>query len=292
MRDVNGSELANTNISVKFSIRKNTFDGPMIFQENHQIIHTNQFGLFGAVIGEGVNTGLGVITSLADIDWSDDRYFLEVSAVIPGQGESQILGVSQLLAVPYSLYALRAESVMNEGDGDSENELIEDFSLQGNVLTIAEAGTEYSVDLSSISHATWNKEAGKVFNEFDKIGIGTALPNSSLSVEGSFSAKMIKTASPQFDMTSVNGEVFAVLCDVSSNNIQVNLPSAAGRAGRMYKFRKLFAGASTSNNVIITPPSGEMIDGVSSFLMNHTNVEYVTIISDGTGWYLIDHSKE
>lgn len=340
VRDSNGDELINEAVTIEFSIRKNTFDGPVIFEESHNLIETNQFGLFSVVIGSGVNTGVGFFSSLSDIAWNDDSYFLEVRAAIPGQGQAQLLGVSQLLTVPYALYALKADTVLNEADGDPQNELIEDFYLNGNVLTITENNTDYSVDLgpilgggvggdsdndvtnelitsvtapsenelsiteggvtntydiSPISYATWSKTPGVVYNISEDVGIGTPNPNSTLTLNGSMSMKYVKLNGSLYDMTAAtpaSDDVNVFLCNVTSQGVTVRLISASLCAGRIYKFRKYFSGANTTNNVSIVPITGEYIDGISSYVMSHTLSEYVTIISDGIGWFLIDHSKD
>lgn len=296
VRDINGDELSNSSVTIEFSIRKNTFDGPVVFDENHNLIETNQFGLFTAVIGNGVNTGTGVFTSLEDIEWNDDNYFLEVRAVIPGQGALQILGVSQLLAVPYALYALKAESVLNEGDGDTQNELVTSIEATSeNELTVTEGDATNTYNVSSISYATWDKSSGAVYNDEEKIGIGTSTPSSSLSLNGSFGARVLKVNGSSYDMNIANSSaehIHVLLCDVTSSSVTVNLISAVNCEGRMYKFRKYFDGGSTTNAVSIAPASGELIDGLTTYSMSHSLSEYVTIISDGVGWFLIDHAKE
>lgn len=296
VRDINGDELSNSSVTIEFSIRKNTFDGPVVFDESHNLIETNQFGLFTTVIGNGVNTGMGVFTSLEEIDWNDDHYFLEVRAVIPGQGTLQILGVSQLLAVPYALYALKAESVLNEGDGDTQNELITSVEAASeNELNITEGDVTNTYNVSSISYATWDKSAGAVYNDEEKIGIGTSEPNSSLSLSGSFGARVLKVNGTTYDMNVANSSaehVHVLLCDVTSGQVTIQLISATSCEGRMYKFRKYFDGGSTTNVVSLVPSSGELIDGLAAYSMSHSLSEYVTIISDGAGWFLIDHAKE
>lgn len=292
IRNSGGMELSNSFVTMEFSIRKNTIDGPIMFDESHQLIETNQFGLITTVVGGGVNTGLGVFNSLLDLDWSDDKYFLEVRAIIPGQGSAQLLGVSQLLTVPYALLAQKAETVLNEGDGDSTNELIEDFSLQGNVLTITENEVDYSVDLSPIGFATWQKSSGVVYNTLERIGIGTADPTSTLSVNGSLSVPVMNLGAGVFDMGLGNDDVHVLICNVTNGAVLVRLNSAATSAGRMYKFRKFSSVLNNTNPVEVIPVTGQMIDGVSSYQMSHNAAEYLTIISDGIGWYVIDHSKD
>lgn len=292
VRNANGLELSNSYVTMEFSIRKNTFDGPVVFDESHDLVQTNQFGLITAVVGAGVNTGLGVFSSLTDVDWADDKYFLEVRAVIPGQGSTQILGVSELLTVPYALMAMKAHSVLHEQDGDPANELIEDISLEGNVLTIRENDVDHSVDLSPIGFATWQKSTGRVYNTQEKIGIGTNNPTSTLSVNGSFSVPVVNLNPGVFDMGSGNDNLHVLICNVTNGDVTVKLSSAATCVGRIYKFRKFSSVQNNTNHLEILPVSGQLIEGSTSFQMSHNAAEYLTLISDGTSWYVIDHSKE
>lgn len=292
VRDAGGNELVNSAVTVEFAIRKNTFNGPIVFEESHNLVSTNQFGLFTAIIGGGVNTGEGQYNTLSAINWSGSRYFLEVRAVVPGQGNSQVLGVTELLAVPYAFQAKSAESVLYEADGDPENELIDNFGLEGTLLLLNEAGMEHAVDLAPIAYSTWNKSSGVVYNMESKVGISINSPSSSLTVNGSFAAKVLKTSEPQFSLNASNAHAHIIICDVSSNDVSVTLPIASACPGRIYKFRKFFTGGNTSHHVELVSSAGESIDGANSFTLNHSLVEYATVVSDGIAWYVIDHSKE
>lgn len=104
IRDNSGDIAENTSISVGFSIRANTANGPEVFSETHNA-QTNEFGLVDLVIG-GVNP-----SDFESIDWSSGNFFLVVS--IDGDvSESQ-----RLAAVPFSKYATNM-NLDNLGDVD------------------------------------------------------------------------------------------------------------------------------------------------------------------------------
>lgn len=100
-RDVSGQPLANTSISLRLSIRNLASNGPILYQETHTPV-TNPFGLFSVVVGNGVV----VQGSFNSIPWGVADKFLQVELDANGGVSFINLGTSQLLSVPYALYAL------------------------------------------------------------------------------------------------------------------------------------------------------------------------------------------
>jgi hypothetical protein len=330
VRDAQGNELVDQSVTVNFAIHKSSADGDVVYSENHNLVQTDQFGLFSTLIGEGVPTGQGVFNSLGDIAWETDNYFLEVSAGEPGS-LPQVVGVSQILAVPYSYYSSKAGSVVNEADGDTQNELIEEFAIEGTSLNLVEQGVTYSVDLSgilsedtddelisqsylsadylltiqeddhasmvnlsSVAYATWNENSESVFTTDQSVGVNTSNAQSTLQVNGSLAVAVSKINTGTYNLNSdqVLAQRTVFIGDVSAGDIQLQLMPAASCPGRTYKFRKYFQGAVTANDLSISAFAGETIDGLVSFSMNSNTAEYLTIISDGEAWYVIDHYHE
>lgn len=335
LRDNAGNQLVNQTVTIEFAIRENDPNGTIVFEEYHNLIPTNQFGLISTLIGSGVITGNGIYSSLTNIPWGLHTYFLEVRAVFPGEGSPQLIGVSQLVTVPYAYFASQAERVIYEADGDTTNEVIEDFSLSGSILTITENELEYSVDLSTISgtdndnatnneiitaldlndqmqldisegvntvtvdlsnvaYNTWNRNSEGIYNINDQVGVGTSAPNSTLDVGGSMGWSVTTLVGEDYDLnnSSTNAATVIFLCDVTTQDVNIQLISAANCPGRIYKFRKFFTGGSTTNNVNIIAPVGESIEMASSYQMSNSLAEYVTIVSNGSNWFLIEHSKD
>ncbi len=80
----------------------------------------------------------------------------------------------------------------------------------------------------------------------------------------------------------VDEEVF--ICDASGGAIVVNLPAVAALSGKRYTFKK----EGTDFNIITLDPNGaEQIDQASTIIMR-TPGESVTIIPDGTEWWVIE----
>lgn len=105
-RNPQGNLISNTTIGIQFSILKTTALGPIQYQENH-FTNTDAYGLFNLVFGSGAIQ----VGSMSTIDWSADNYFLQVSMDATGGTNFIIMGTTQLLSVPYSLYSKTAGSI-------------------------------------------------------------------------------------------------------------------------------------------------------------------------------------
>ncbi len=127
-----GDPLVNQNLGLQISIVQTSPVGSVVYSEIHSVT-TNQFGLFNLEIGDGIVV-LGVF---ATIDWGADLYFVKIEMDETGGASYLLMGTSQLLSVPYALYAEKAGNV---NDADSTNEL-QTLSLAGNDLTISNGNT-------------------------------------------------------------------------------------------------------------------------------------------------------
>lgn len=100
-RNSAGQEVFNQNIGIQFSIRNGSASGTIVYTETHATT-TDPNGLFSLVIGNGTPTS-GTFSS---VDWaSGSSKWLEVSMDITGGTSYQLMGSSQLMSVPYALYA-------------------------------------------------------------------------------------------------------------------------------------------------------------------------------------------
>jgi hypothetical protein len=99
-RDNSGNVLPNQNIGLRLSIRQGTPTGTIVYRETHSA-STNQFGLFDIEAGGGTVVS-GVFSS---INWSSGPYFFQTEMDASGGTNYLNLGTSQLLSVPYALYA-------------------------------------------------------------------------------------------------------------------------------------------------------------------------------------------
>ena len=105
-RNAAGQPIATSTIGIQITILKTSPTGVSQYSENH-FVNTDAFGLFNLVIGAGaVQSG-----SMATIDWSNDNYYLKVGMDATGSTNFLTMGTTQLLSVPYAMYAKSAGSV-------------------------------------------------------------------------------------------------------------------------------------------------------------------------------------
>ncbi|MBK9329410.1 MAG: hypothetical protein IPM95_08890 [Sphingobacteriales bacterium] len=133
-RDNSGTPLANTALGVKISILSGSSSGTLVYSESFADT-TNQLGLFNIEIGRGsVLSG-----TFASINWGVNTYFAKVEIDPSGGTTYQLLGTSQLLSVPYALYAENVKN-KNDADADSTNEL-QTLGIAGNTLSISKGNS-------------------------------------------------------------------------------------------------------------------------------------------------------
>ena len=102
--DNNGFELQNQNISIKASLLSSSATGAVVWQETHNTI-TDTFGLFNVTIGGGITTNGGSSATFSEIDWGAASHFMKVEVDVNGGSNYVHVGTSQMMSVPYALYA-------------------------------------------------------------------------------------------------------------------------------------------------------------------------------------------
>lgn len=111
-RDSSGQPIANTTIGLQVSLLKGSVNGPTVYSENHFPV-TDQHGLFNLIIGAGaIQSG-----TMDSVGWHTDNFYLQVSMDASGGTNFLIMGTTQLLSVPYALYAKSAGTISGGSGG-------------------------------------------------------------------------------------------------------------------------------------------------------------------------------
>jgi len=123
-RDAQGKVVSEKTISVKVEILKGSADGSVVFSETHTPT-SSKTGTVNLLIGQGSN----VNGAFASIDWGADTYFLQLSMDLAGGNNYEKVSTTQMLPVPYALYAAKAGEVENGGNGGESTGGVADFAL-------------------------------------------------------------------------------------------------------------------------------------------------------------------
>jgi hypothetical protein len=99
-RNTSNALLSNQNIHIRFTVHNISANGTLVYQET-QSTTTNQFGLFTLNVG----TGSASIGNFSTINWANGAKYLQVEYDPTGGNNFVDMGATQLLSVPYALYA-------------------------------------------------------------------------------------------------------------------------------------------------------------------------------------------
>ena len=101
VRNSDGQLLSSQTINLRASVIKENPNGTTVYSEGFNQIKTNLFGIINLEIGRG-QIYFGDFTK---VDWGNGMYFVKIEIDVKGNGVYEVASNSQLLAVPYALYA-------------------------------------------------------------------------------------------------------------------------------------------------------------------------------------------
>jgi len=167
LRDDSGEFLAERDIQVSFQLLQGSPDGTVVYNEFHNL-RTSSNGVFETVLGNG-NTVFG---EFENIDWGAGPMFMEVS-VDKGSGLVN-MGTSQVVSVPYALYAEKAQEVESV-----VIEKIEGLNISGIEVDqiLRWNGSEFVADSLDLTGSSfWNQNGSDIYFEDGAVGIGISSP--------------------------------------------------------------------------------------------------------------------
>ena len=100
VRDAGNLILNNQDVAMRLTIQQGSLGGTAVYTETFGIT-TNTYGLVNLAIGAGTV----VSGDFTTIDWSAGSFFIETAVDITGGITYVVMGTSQLMSVPYALYA-------------------------------------------------------------------------------------------------------------------------------------------------------------------------------------------
>jgi len=100
LRNSGGQVMSSQSIDLKVQILDAVIGGSILYSEAHSVT-TSPLGLINIGVGQGSNSS----TAFDSLSWGSSAQFIEILIDSSGQGNYISMGTSQLLSVPYALYA-------------------------------------------------------------------------------------------------------------------------------------------------------------------------------------------
>jgi len=242
VRDANGKLVTSHAVGIKVSILQGSVSGSSVYSET-QTTTTNANGLISIEIGGG--------TGFNAIDWANGSYFIKTETDPTGGASYTISGTSQLLSVPYALYAKTA------GNGFSGN-----FNDLSNKPTEADP-----------IFGAWNKSSGISITASQVSDFQTSVTNNS-----AVQANTAKNSYPTADATKLAG--IAAGAEV---NVNADWNATSGDAQILNK--PTIPAAANGSETKVTAGTNVTVTGtgttLSPYVVNATEPYYLGQEKDG-----------
>ena len=188
IRNVSNTLVMNQAVGMRISILEGSTNGIPVYVET-QNPTTNANGLASLEIGGGTV----VSGNFSAIDWSFGSYFIKTETDPSGATSYSITGTSQLLSVPYALYAANSGNITPGPQGSvgltgsvGASGPTGPTGAQGAAGAIGPQGVPGLLTSGSVAGNTaywngsqWVVNGSNFYNNGSNIGVGTTTPNSS-----------------------------------------------------------------------------------------------------------------
>ena len=227
IKNSSGYLLKNQDVGLRISVLSNSSNGIEVYSEEH-FPTSNSNGLVTLIIGEGLTND-----NFSEIQWGDGEFFLKVEVDPEGGNNYTMNQTSQLLSVPYALYA--------GNSGSKLNLLGQDFiTLQDQTLTVNKVDLADDVDgvLSIGNGGTGSSTAPMVgvITAVDSpaarvvLGLGTAATENATAfataAQGALADTSLQASNNLSDITNVVAARTALGIDVSGTDNSTNVSLA------------------------------------------------------------------
>lgn len=200
IRAQDNSLVINSKISLRIIVHQGSSTGATVYQETHSPT-TNTNGLVSLEIG----TGTVVIGSFSAIAWEKGPYFIETQVDVRGGANYNIIGITQLLSVPYALHAKTADRIVGSNTTTPSTPVravINSFTASRNI-----AATDINNTIECTTSATLT-----LSSDFSSMIIGDTINleahnGAVLTIQASAGVTLNYTASGSAKFTSAAGNV-------------------------------------------------------------------------------------
>jgi len=272
VRNASNVILVNQAVGLRVIIQQGSIGGTSVYSETFAVT-TNANGLVNVEIGNGsVLSG-----TFASIDWANGPYFIETAVDAAGGTAYSVMGTSQLMSVPYALYAKTSGSTQN-----LQQVLVNGNNANGNNLV--NTGT---------------------------IGVGTATPNASAALDISSTTGSLllprMTTAQRNNLTAAEGMMIYNTTETqyqgygygsgagspAVDQVQLNFDNASMETDMSQSFTAGVSGTLSSSRILLNAmgPATDATIYIRSGVGNAGPILYQTTVSvtyqDGGSWYTI-----
>lgn len=224
VRNASNQLVSNANVGIQISILQGSTSGAAVYIERHTAL-TNANGLATIEIGNGTL----VAGNFSTIDWANGPYFIKTETDPNGGTTYSIAGTSQLMSVPYALYAASAGN-----SGNTSNTLDQAYDQGG-----AGAGRSITTDAGAVQinnsgNNTVGLEVNSAVNNSTAVlanvsGVGVGFRAESTNMGNTFAAIQANTNSSAASNSAILGNNSGGGYGVSGQ-----IPSTATGAAAVY----------------------------------------------------------
>lgn len=321
-RDAGGNIVTNS-IGIKFRILQGSTSGTLVYEETHTSTPSSA-GIFNV----GIGAGTVVSGNFSAINWQNSPYYLEVNIDPSGGTSYSTIGTTQLVSVPYALYAEKAGNATSysAGNGISISSGSITNAAPDQTITLA-PGTNVSVN-GSYPNFTVNSTPSLAITGnslsisggngvlIPSSGTFVATPNTSITTTGnatvtttgtntfniavapqtlSLSAGVLSISGgnavtlPTAPITTITGGGLATVTPTTGSNFNVTVPAQTLSLGGN------ILGISGGNSVTLPAPPAQTITGsgiavVTPTVGNNININVPTPSFTGTNGITVSGS--
>ena len=260
VRNAAGDLIINQNVTFKFNIMLNTSTSLPVFSETHYV-PTDDLGQVNLTVGEGTAT----TGTFAAINWGNGNYYLGIE--LKTGTDFVAMGTTQLLSVPYALYAKTAGSTSSQ---NSQN--VDPSTLLPKRVLIEDNDGTTGASLSTLGN--FNSTSYEFFyngNKIDYINITLFDDQGGISYQGNINFTYLGDLITQIgDITYSYQNDKLVNISINGN---CNGPNSVDTVNLVYNssdsvtVTKTFCGTPSTQNVVLTNGICTSIDnkGVSHY---------------------------
>lgn len=150
VRNSSNELITNSSVGLRIQLLKGSEFGAASYVETHTP-QTNSNGVFSLQVGTGTVT----LGDFSTVDWSDGPYFLKTEVDPQGGTNYSITSVTQMVSVPYALYAEKAAEVEKTPTA---------FNVYGGTFQDLPAGETTTIDFTS-NASGFTEDAGFSFDD-------------------------------------------------------------------------------------------------------------------------------